>query len=213
MPKNTTVKKPASRLSVIEVIREVGKRTLAMCQCQCGTKKKLILSQVKRGDVKSCGCLMRESSAASGRANRRHGQATPNKRGRTYRSWESMKSRCLNPNSQSYKNYGGRGITVCLQWVESFDRFLADMGERPPNTSLDRIDNDGNYEPANCRWGTPRTQSRNKNNGRVIIYQGRSMLLVELSELTGVKYGLLYDRIVRHGWSVEKSVSTPPRIW
>lgn len=145
--------------------------------------------------------------------NFRHGGARPGHRTLTYRSWEAAKSRCRNQHDPSYPKYGGRGIQFSHEWDE-FPSFQRDMGERPATTSLDRIDGSGNYEPGNCRWADDSTQQRNRPLGnRVVRYQGQNILLIELAERTGLRYGLLHDRIVRSGWTAERAVETPIRRW
>jgi len=142
--------------------------------------------------------------------NFKHGQARPESRGPTYRSWECMRSRCRNPNNPDYARYGARGITVCERW-NSFQVFLEDMGERPQGTTLDRIEVNGNYEPGNCRWATPREQQRNKSTGTRVTFRGAVVSIKELSEMTGQPYQRLHERIIRRGWDAEKAVSAPPK--
>jgi hypothetical protein len=117
----------------------------------------------------------------------------------TYTTWQSMKDRCLNPNSVTFDRYGGRGITVCERWLHSFENFLADMGERPAGMQLDRIDNDGHYEPRNCRWVTKRDNARNRKSCLFIVIDGKKLTAVEWSDITGVPADVIYNRI-RHGW-------------
>lgn len=125
-------------------------------RCDCGTTKTVRLHNLLR-NTRSCGCLLREQMAERGRERVAHGHCRNGTATRTYSTWVSMIKRCANPKTSGYANYGGRGITVCQRW-RTFDNFLADMGERPDGKSLDRIDPNGNYEPGNCRWSTPREQ-------------------------------------------------------
>lgn len=129
------------------------------------------------------------------------GKATPE-----YDAWNSMKRRCLSVESQQYKNYGARGILICARWAISFENFLFDMGLKPsPDYSLDRINNDGNYEPSNCRWATRKVQSSNRRTTRIIIYMGERVTVPELSEICGVPLSRLKTRL-RRGWTIERAI-------
>ena len=122
-----------------------------VCRCSCGEIIGVMITQLRSGKTKSCGCLKRMSR------NRTHGMSrTP-----TYRSWMKMKERWLCKTNNRYHVYGGRGIKVCDRWLNSFENFFEDMGERPKKTSIDRIDNDDNYFPKNCRWATTKQQASN----------------------------------------------------
>ena len=125
----------------------------------------------------------------------------------TYHSWDNMKGRCLNPNNRKYPSYGARGITVCPEWM-SFEKFLADMGEKPKGTSLDRKDNDGNYEPNNCRWATPLEQQRNTSaNIKAFDSEGVEWSTWELVSATGRNYETIRYR-VNAGWTVERILNS-----
>lgn len=126
-----------------------------------------------------------------------------------YHIWQHMKTRCYKEDSISYKNYGARGITVCDRWLQSFENFYADMGERPEGTSLDRIDNEGNYEPSNCRWTTSKIQANNKRGNRVMDIDGESHTLSEWSDISGIKLTTIHKRLNYLNWSPKEAIFTP----
>lgn len=173
-------------------------------RCDCGTEKVTNSKNVRRGLVRSCGCLRKETSRAVGLRTRTHGHAvadTPE-----YRAWHHAKDRCHNENNQCYGNYGGRGIRVCAEWRNDFVAFLRHIGPRPDGHSLDRIDNDKGYEPGNVRWATGEEQARNRRTNHIVAFKGRTVTLAEAIEESGLSGKMVRERI-RLGWPVERALA------
>lgn len=195
-----------SRIKSATATDEMGPSgRLAECLCSCGKIFKSPVQYVRIGKARSCGCLhidMKKTTMMT------HGQTYS----RTYISWGKMKERCTNPKMPSYARYGGRGITICDRWMNSFEAFLADMGERPEGMSLDRIDNAGNYEPGNCRWANASTQNNNTRRNIYMTHDGQTRTLPEWSALTGLSQSTLRVRYIRLGWSASRALTTPRRV-
>lgn len=122
--------------------------------------------------------------------------------------WRGMKERCLDENNKRFSDYGGRGIKICQRWLDSFQAFVEDMGDRPAGHQLDRIDNDGNYEPGNCKWSTRSEQMLNRRNNHILEYRGERLTVSQWSEKLGMTFTALATRI-RRGWTVEEAIETP----
>ena len=209
------------RLVVIERT-EIGnaKRPKWLCKCDCGSYKVVSSAHLRHGDTRSCGCLRREEvsrrSAAIarriGKNNKTHGMRGT----RLYYIWCGIKRRCLNPNSKPYDRYGGRGITICDEWKNDFMNFYnwAMANGYQENLTIDREDNNGNYEPSNCRWVTMKVQANNRRKAKYssrthcLEFNGEIHSLMEWSRITGINYGTLQRRM-ELGWSTEKALTTP----
>ena len=192
------------RLTVISRDIKRGKIWYWICRCECGTKKAIRSDCLRDGASKSCGCLRHELHLAKITT---HG----GKGSLAYGSWMSMRRRCLDASSKDFFRYGGNGVTVCERWKE-FANFLADMGERPSRKhTLDRFpNNEGNYEPGNCRWATWPEQQSNKRTNHIVECGGMSLTLAEWSKKTGILSSTLRRRLAA-GWSVELTLASPSR--
>ena len=172
------------------------------CRCECGALTTCLTHALRSGGSKSCGCLNLDRVHER---NKTHGKTGSIE----YSVWISMKGRCTNPRSDCYDRYGGRGIKVCDRWLNSFENFLADMGPRPSLAySIDRIDNNGNYEPGNCRWATMKAQGSNKRSNRLLEHNGLAMTISQWTAHLGFGRGLIPNRL-KSGWSVERTLTEP----
>lgn len=170
---------------------------LWLCLCDCGTSSKVRASQLTSGVSQSCGCGVVDAATLP----RTHGQTgTP-----LYLRWRAMLDRTSNPNHESFHNYGGRGIAVCEEW-KSFENFFVDMGASfRPDLELDREDTNGNYEPSNCRWITPKENQRNKRTNHLVTWSGETQTVQDWAERLGIKPNTIITRL-RRGWSVDRAL-------
>lgn len=183
------------KLTVIEFSRDVKSgtrnRKYWFCKCECGNTNEIRTDSLTSGKVTSCGCLKKEQERINLAKNHRHKMS----RTRLYGIWQSMKDRCYNQNVRSYRDYGGRDIKICDEWMvpDNFFEWALTNGYRD-NLTIDRIDNNKNYEPSNCRWSTVEEQSRNRRSNVIVEYSGKEMTLIEVSEKTGLSQKALYAR-------------------
>lgn len=191
------------RLTVISRGERRGKYTGAfwLCRCDCGNTVTVSGRELRKGDTRSCGCLYRET--------RRKAPEQKLTGSRLYNIWQGMKRRTMTKSNPRYPDYGGRGITVCPEWRDSFETFkewaLAN-GYRDDLT-IDRIDNDGPYSPENCRWATYQEQGNNNRHNRMIEYNGEVHSLTEWARIKGINMQTLSARINQHGWSIERALT------
>lgn len=198
-PKDILVGLRFGHLRVTELAHTRRQGSFWQCACDCGKTTIVRQSNLRRGTSKSCGCARAEYVSAS---RIKHGALAGYKTTSEYHSWASAKARCFNASHAYYPRYGGRGISMCEEWRNDFAVFLQDMGVKPNGTSLDRIDNNGNYEPDNCRWATQSQQCRNKVNNRLFNFKGKSLCVVVIAERLGIPYKRLAWRL-RAGWPLD----------
>lgn len=180
-------------------------RTMWLCECECGNKTIVQGSALTGGITQSCGCLRSE---ATSKRRTKHGMSKT----KLYTVWAHMIQRCENPNSRDYQEYGGRGITVCNEWRNSFEVFRdwAITSGYNDTLTLDRISVNGNYDPLNCRWATQKEQQNNRRNNHIVEYNGEKHTLSEWSEIIKINQDVLFARL-KLGWSIEKTLTTPAR--
>lgn len=192
--------KKYGKLTAVKRAENVKGRTRWVCRCDCGNETVVSAGNLTSGAVKSCGCLKKNP------INAKHKQSkTP-----LYRQWVSMIYRCHNPKNNAYKYYGARGIKVCDEWHD-FTIFKKWVDETKPrgDFSIDRIDNDGDYCPENCKWSSAKKQANNRRSNVIISYNNEYHTLMEWSEMLGFDYKNVHNRMYKLGWTFEKAINTP----
>lgn len=166
------------------------------CKCECGNVKIVSTAKLNNGHVKSCGCLAKTNAVKHNAIGTRE-----------YITWTNIKARCTNPNNNSYHNYGGRGITVCDKWLESFENFYEDMGNCPKGFSIERVNNNKGYNKNNCIWASSKTQSMNRRSNFIVNYKGEEKPLKQWCEDLNLEYKKVFARIKQLGWTIDKALS------
>lgn len=186
------------RLTAIKISGKRGRERVWLCQCECGNQVEVTRGKLRSGHTRSCGCLFLDMMTQTRTT---HGKSKT----KFYHMYRTMITRCENPNHKNYADYGGRGISVCNEWRDSFEVFEKwSMGNGwKPGLTIDRIDNNGNYEPENCRWVNHHIQGLNKRNNCLITINGRTQTLQEWANETGINRTTIASRIHRSKWSGE----------
>ena len=197
---------PDSRWTVLKKVESLdGKNSFYLCKCSCEqhTQKILARHSIVSGNSKSCGCLAREQASARMTTHGKNGT-------RLHHIWKSMHERCYCENHQQFKDYGGRGIIICDEWKNDFNSFYewALNNGYQDNLTIDRINNNGNYEPENCKWSTRKEQSNNQRTNRLLTYNNKTQTVSQWAEEVGLNKHTLQTRISR-GWSVEDALCRP----
>lgn len=191
------------RYTIKQELEKYKEKRYFLCECDCGTVKRVRFVALRSGRIKSCGCLRYEQNTTVALSHGKH-------KTRIYSIWHGMKQRCLNSNNSAYKFYGAKGITVCEEWhhFESFYEWSMKNGY-DETFSIDRIDCAGNYEPSNCRWVTMQVQYENKAHNRFFTHNGETLLLKHWARRIGLTTNALRGRL-ETGWELEKALTTPP---
>lgn len=190
------------RYTIIHEVEQRSKKRYFLCRCDCGSEREVRLVALRAGEIKSCGCLRDEQNRV---ANLSHGGWGT----RLYSIWHGMKQRCLNPEIDTYKHYGGRGIKICKDWMgfEKFRSWALSNGYEDDLT-IERIDNNGNYEPSNCSWISQSEQMNNTRNTKLITYEGKTQNIMGWSKELGLNYRKIQRRIAS-GWSPDRAFTEP----
>lgn len=208
------------RITVIERaddrIQQSGKRVyMWRCVCDCGKEKIIAGASLRHGNTKSCGCLQRDVVI---NMSTKHGFAHSGEIERLYRIWLAMKERCYNENNKGYKNYGGRGISVCEEWRNSYASFKKwaiesgyDENAKYGDCTIERIDVNGDYCPENCTWVSKKKQANNTRRNHFLTYNGETHTIAEWAEITGIGYNAIRQRINNLGWPIERALTEPMR--
>ena len=195
---NDLTGKKFGKLQVIGVHDTGSRKTYYVCQCDCGNVKVVRADSLISGATKSCGCIKKEQDKINLSANHKHKMSGT----RIYETWQDMKRRCYNKQNARYDRYGGRGITVCDEWLNNFQSFYdwAISNGYSDDLTIDRIDNDGNYEPSNCRWSTAKEQCNNRGSNINITIGNATKSLMRWCEIFNVDYKKVYARYKRNGY-------------
>ncbi len=196
--------KKYGRLTVMGEVKNGPTSAGWLCRCDCGAETIVRGSHLKSGATKSCGCLNRERVSA---CHTKHGM----EKTAEYRAYRHMMGRCTNATDKSYKNYGGRGIKVCKRWFRNPGNFLADMGPRPVDGTLDRINNDGPYSPENCRWGTRIQQNRNSRRNTRLTFNGETKCISEWAEAINIAPHIISSRLA-NGFTISRALTQPVKL-
>lgn len=203
---NNLLKDPPLKFNRLTVIGFAGRTTNKtiryywLCKCDCGNEKVILEYNITSGNIKSCGCLHKNPTHCI-----THGKT----KSPEYSVWKGIKRRCYDTKFKHYDSYGGRGISVCDRWLESFENFLEDMGERPSNQhSIERRNNDGNYCKENCYWATKKEQGNNRRSNRLIEYNNEKLTIIEFSEKYNISTWIILQRLNK-GWNIEEILNTP----
>lgn len=194
--------KTYNRLTIInftvsKTLSSGGKHHIVNCQCSCGNFCAVKLNNLKSNTTKSCGCISKEMPNS-----KKHGLINTSE----YDIWQHIKSRCLNSKIPEYKNYGGRGITICSEWLNSFENFIQDMGFRPTSAhSIERKNNNLGYFKENCRWATAKEQANNRRTTVFITFNNKTQTLSEWCDELNLNYKIIHQRLNRSNWSIEKA--------
>lgn len=181
------------RLTVLGFVGVCNSASVWKCRCDCGVIKDVSGNRLRSGKTRSCGCLRKEGLTSHG------GSCSA-----LYWTWIGMMKRCYNPSHHAYNAYGGRGVTVCQRW-HNLQIFINDMGPKPKDMTLDRIDNSKGYSPENCRWATPKQQARNRRRNVVLRFDGKEMCMAEWATHLGISRGTLFYRL-KSGWPLDRAL-------
>lgn len=205
-PRNLTGQRFGNLVAISRADNDPSGKTRWLCRCDCGEEKVILSTNLVRGLTRSCGCFNKSTVSERMRKHMLSGH-------RLYKIWTDMKKRCSNPSCKSFDNYGGRGIKVCLAWENHFQLFYtwSLLNGYRDDLSLDRIDVNGDYHPDNCRWVDRVTQANNCRTNHYLTFDGRTQSVAQWARELGVSDSLLRQRLLKLGWSVEKTLSTPVR--
>ena len=201
--KDTLLGQRFCRWLVIRTAKKRGKHPYWLCRCDCGTEREVNESSLIGNGTNSCGCYRKEITRGRSTI---HGHNRRGKKSREFSSWNAAKKRATWENEIGWESYGGRGITMCDRWLTSFENFLADMGPRPQNTSLERVDNDKGYQPDNCIWANLTEQANNKRSNVHVVYNEQNLTLMQLANTVHVDYKSLWYFWRKRNLPIEEAV-------